>query len=182
MCSRESLNSGIIDGDTIICDWMDRTKKCVPYANGGGKIIIEDFYHYYLDYVYGMTPLKKTYGYNPYLDGLTEEGKKNVLGVEAPIWTEYVEDFDRMCYMCFPRMIAVAERGWTKSMNADYESFKVRVRNEIPVLREMGIKAADESEWDPSKKIRFKDTWGHIKKSLSPASIRATLFPNKEED
>lgn len=178
----ESLNSGILNKNTIICDWMDPKGKSEEYANAGGKIIIEDFYHYYLDYPYGMTPLTKTYNYEPYLEKLSSTGRNGVLGVETPIWTEYVEDFDRMSYMCFPRMIAVAERGWTKSMNADYESFKVRVRNEIPVLREMGIKAADESEWDPSKKIRFKDTWGHIKKSLSPASIRATLFPNKEED
>jgi hypothetical protein len=79
-------------------------------------------------------------------------------------------------------MIAVGERGWTKSMNADYESFKVRVRNELPVLRAMGIKAADESEWDPSKKIRLQATWGHFKKNLSPEMLMVTFFPNKEED
>ncbi len=177
----ESLNSGIIDGDTIICDWMDRTKKCVPYANGGGKIIIEDFYHYYLDYVYGMTPLKKTYDYNPYLDGLTEEGKKNVLGVEAPIWTEYVEDFDRMSYMCFPRLIAVAERGWTDVDKADYTSFKVRVKNQKDFLASLGISLCDESEWDPNALIRVKETVGRLVRSITPASVMATVFPNVDE-
>ena len=177
----ESLNSGIIDGDTVICDWMDRGNKCVPYANGGGKIIIEDFYHYYLDYVYGMTPLKKTYSYNPYLDGLTEQGKKNVLGVETPIWTEYIEDFDRMSYMCFPRLIAVAERGWTEPDKADYNSFKVRVKNQKDFLASLGITLCHESEWDPNALIRVKESVGRLIKSITPASIMATVFPNVDE-
>lgn len=178
----ESLNSGIVNKNTIICDWMDRSNKCEDFANAGGTIIVEDFYHYYLDYPYGMTPLKKTYTYNPYLKKLNETGKKGVLGVETPIWTEYVEDFDRMCYMCFPRMIAVAERGWVSPAGANYKSFLIRLRNEKEPLAKLGIKMADESEWDPGIEERIKRTWGHIKKNLSPEMIKVTLFPNKDED
>lgn len=178
----ESLNSGILNQNAIICDWMDRTHKCEAFANEGGRIIIEDFYHYYLDYPYGMTPLKKTYGLDPYLEKLSSTGRKGVMGVETPIWTEYVEDFGRMCYMCFPRMIAVAESGWTKRMNADYESFKMRLRNEREPLEKLGITMAAESEWDPWVAVRARDSWNHIKKSLTPSAIRATLMPNKDED
>ena len=178
----ESLNSGILDGDCIICDWMDRGHKSEEFANKGGKIIIEDFYHYYLDYPYGMTPLKKTYTYNPYLKKLDAMGRNRVLGVETPIWTEYIEDFGKMCYMCFPRMIAVGERGWVKPENANYADFKIRMRNDVPYLKEIGITPADESEWDPPFSVRINRTLEHFKKALSPASIRATLFPNKDED
>ncbi len=177
----ESLNSGILDKDTIICDWMDRQHKSEEFANNGGRIIIEDFYHYYLDYVYGMTPLKKTYTYNPYLEKLTPQGRKNVLGVEAPIWTEYVEDFDRMSYMCFPRLIAVAESGWTDRINSDYKSFRIRVRNEKDFLATLGITLCDEKEWDPSAFVRMGETFKHLKKSLTPAAIKVALFPNKDE-
>ena len=41
---------------------------------------------------------------------------------------------------------------------------------------------ADESEWDPAFDIRFKNTWAHIKKNLTPAAIKATLMPNKNDD
>lgn len=178
----ESLNSGILDEDAIICDWMDRAHKSEDFANKGGRIIIEDFYHYYLDYPYGMTPLKKTYCYEPYLKRLNEGGKSCVLGVESPVWTEYIEDFDRLCYMCFPRLIAVGERGWTKPCNADYESFKIRMRNQVEDLKKIGITPADEKEWDPPFDIRLKATWNHLKKSLTPSAIKATLMPNKDED
>ena len=128
-----------------------------------------------------MTPLKKTYGFSPLLKRLNEEGRKNVIGVETPIWTEYVEDFDRMCYMCFPRMIACAETGWTKEENKDYASFRERLGFYRKPLEELGIKMAEANEWDPHIGIRIRDVGNHLKKSLTPEAIRVTLFPNKDE-
>lgn len=177
----ETLNSGLVRNTAIICDWMDKNGKCEEYANNGGKIIAEDFYHYYLDYPYGMTPLKKTYGYKPLMEKLNEEGRKNVLGVEAPIWTEYVEDFDRMCYMCFPRLIACGESGWTKEENKDYKSFRERLLAYEGKLLSIGVRMADESEWDPGLKIRIKDILKRIKDCLNPQAISVALFPNRDE-
>lgn len=177
----ESLNSGLVRNTAIICDWMDPKHKSEEYANAGGKIIAEDFYHYYLDYPYGMTPLKKTYGYSPLLEKLNDEGKKNVVGVETPIWTEYIEDFDRLTYMCFPRMIACGETGWTAEENKDYQSFKLRLRSYDAMLKAVGIKMADEKEWDPGVRTRMRDIGKRIKDCLTPENIKVTLFPNKDE-
>ncbi len=177
----ESLNSGILNNNTIICQWMDNNHKSEEYANKGGKIIVEDFYHYYLDYEYGMTPLKKTYTFSPMLEKLETEGRRNVLGVEAPIWTEYVEDFDRMSYMCFPRLIAVAETGWTNEKHKDYESFKARVKNQNNFLLSLGIRMADESVWDPNLSVRRKIMTDRLKSILDPDMISATLFPNRND-
>lgn len=176
----ETLNSGIVKDTAIICDWMDRTNKCEEYANKGGKIIAEDFYFYYLDYTYGITPLKKTYSFSPLLEKLTEEGRKNVLGVETPIWTEHIEDFERMCYMCFPRLIACGESGWTREENKDYQSFRERVKTYDEALRIMGVKMAHEREWDPTLLVRAKEGLKRLKDILNPQAIMVTLFPNKE--
>lgn len=177
----ETLNSGVVKDSVIIADWMDRDDKCAEYANKGGKIIAEDFYHYYLDYPYGMTPLKKTYGYSPYIKKLNAEGKKNVLGVETPIWTEYVEDFDRMCYMCFPRLIACGESGWTREENKCYKSFKERLRTYEGKLLSIGIRMADESEWDPNALTRARDIVKRWIDCLNPQAISVFLFPNRDE-
>lgn len=177
----ESLNSGILKNTTIICNWMDRKHKSEEYANNGGKIIAEDFYNYYLDYPYGMTPLKKTYSFSPLLKKLNETGRKNVIGVETPIWTEYIEDFERMCYMCFPRMVACGESGWTNEESKNYESFKKRFASYSKMFSELGIKPADEKEWDPPFNVRIRDVSNHLKKSLSPEAIKVALFPNKDE-
>lgn len=146
----ESLNSGMMPKDIIVQRWMDKKDRSVEFANNGGKVIVSEFYYYYCDYPYGMTSLKKTYSLDPYIKGLTEAGKKNVYGVECPIWTEYVRDFDRLSYMCFPRFWAVAEAGWTKRANMDYNSFEERFETLRPMLEEMGIKPAPRSDWNPN--------------------------------
>ena len=83
--------------------------------------------------------------------------------------------------MCFPRMIAVGERGWTSPQNADYESFKKRVLNCKVLLDEIGIKMADFSEWDPDVAVRISDQLGRLKTVLSPESVKPFLFPNKDD-
>ena len=146
----ESLNSGMMPKDIIVQRWMDKKDRSVEFANNGGKMIVSEFYYYYCDYPYGMTSLKKTYSLDPYIKGLTEEGKKNVFGVECPIWTEYIRDFDRLSYMCFPRFWAVAEAGWTKRENMDCESFEERFEALRPMLENIGIKPAPRSDWNPN--------------------------------
>ncbi len=183
ICWNESLNSGLIGkDDSIICNWMDRKNACADFANKGGKVIAEDFYHYYLDYEYGMTPLKKTYEYNPLFDGLNNEGEKNIIGVETPIWTEYVEDFDRMSYMCFPRLIAVAESGWTRKSEKNYRDFVVRAENQREFLASLGIKQAAKNCWEPSIGERIKIGLDRLKSILNPHAILVFLFPNKNLD
>lgn len=146
----ESLNSGMMPNDIIVQRWMDKKDRSVEFANKGGKMIVSEFYYYYCDYPYGMTSLKKTYSLDPYIKGLTEAGKKNVYGVECPIWVEYIRDFDKLSYMCFPRFWAVAEAGWTKRANMDYNSFEERFEALRPMLEEMGIKPAPRSDWNPN--------------------------------
>ncbi len=45
---------------------------------------------------------------------LTEEGKKNILGIQGQLWSETVKGADMMEYFIFPKMIALAERAWSK--------------------------------------------------------------------
>ncbi|MBQ7597521.1 MAG: beta-N-acetylhexosaminidase [Clostridia bacterium] len=133
----------------VATKWWDPENACDAFANSGGKVIMEETSHVYLDYDYRRTPLRQTYSYDPLPDTLTETGKRNVLGVEAPIWTEWVETFDRMCYMCFPRLAAMAEVGWTQKSEKDYEDFKRRIRAKREPLLALGVKMAPESDWDP---------------------------------
>ncbi len=48
----------------------------------------------------------------PGRDGLTDYGKKNVLGLEGTLFTETVRDPGRMDYLLMPRLLALAERAW----------------------------------------------------------------------
>ena len=144
----ESLKSGVIDRSVTVQMWMDKKKLSVDYANDGGVMINSDFFHYYCDYPYGMTPLIKTYNYNPIHRRIKD--KNTVAGVEAPIWTEYINNFEHLCYMFFPRVTAVAETGWTKEKNKDAADFQRRFRIYADILKEIGITPAQPEEWNPS--------------------------------
>lgn len=128
----ECLKGGKLDSDAVIQYWMGDKKNV---TESGHKMIVSDFFAHYADYPYGMTPLKKTYNFNVDLCD-------NVIGVESPIWTEYVPSLERMLYMCFPRYIAVAENAWCKE-KPDYKAF------ESNLLKVM--KSYDTSCWAPKK-------------------------------
>ena len=172
----------MLSKNVVVADWLDKGHKSEPFANGGGRIIIEDFFAYYLDYPYGMTPLKKTYKFDPFLKDLDENGRRNVWGVETPIWTEFVDDFDRMSYMCFPRMIAVAESGWTNWENRDYKSFKKRAESKREELETLGIKMADSKKWDPMPRKKLSDLFNHYKRFITREMIDSLLHPEKDDD
>lgn len=160
----ESLKGGILKDNTVVQMWMDRKKLSIDFANNGGRIIISDFFRYYCDYPYAMTPLFKTYKYKPILKGIRNPA--SVLGVEAPVWTEYINNFERLSYMCFPRFTAVAESGWTKEENKNCADFARRFRVYSRYLEEIGIFAAPEEDWNPSATTRIRETLGFFNKTV----------------
>jgi hexosaminidase len=71
----------------------------------------------------GFLPLDVVYNYNPRPTALNADQQKHILGVQANMWTEYVSTNNKLEYMLFPRTIALAEVGWTKTENKNYEDF-----------------------------------------------------------
>lgn len=43
---------------------------------------------------------------------LTEQGKKNIIGVQGQLWTETVKGQDMMEYYLLPKMLGLVERAW----------------------------------------------------------------------
>ncbi len=78
----------------------------------------------------GYTLLEKTYSYDPIPDTLVAMGKSNyILGVQGNTWSEYMHDEAKRDYMVFPRILAVAEIGWTNLDRKDYKDFERRIEN-----------------------------------------------------
>jgi len=154
----ESLRGGNLAPSAVVQMWMDKNGECARWANGGGKLIVSDFYHYYCDYPYAMTPLRKTYRYRPALKEVRPIYQKNILGVEAPVWAEYIETFAHMSEMCYPRFAAVAEAGWTREERRNAESFERRFQMVTPMLATLGVHPAAPQLWNPRPYIRLKGT------------------------
>ena len=48
----ESLRGGNLAPSAVVQMWMDKNGECARWANGGGKLIVSDFYHYYLSLIH----------------------------------------------------------------------------------------------------------------------------------
>jgi hexosaminidase len=48
---------------------------------------------------------------------------ENVLGLEAPVWTEFVHTDEALDNRFWPRTIAVAELAWSENTSKDYTEF-----------------------------------------------------------
>jgi len=112
-------------------------EAAIREINRGKKGIISPFFSYYLDYPYGLTSLKKAFSLNPVIEGV--EKPENIMGVEAPLWCEYVKCDDDIDRQTFPRVLAVAERGWSP-YHDDYEDFHARVKYNYKIFDNLGIK------------------------------------------
>lgn len=151
----ESLKSGMIENNVTVQMWMDKKKLSYEFTDKGGKMINSDFFAYYCDYPYALTSLNKTYNYNPVPKEL--KNPENVIGIEAPLWTEFINNFDRLCYMAFPRFTAAAETGWTESKNKNAADFRRRFEVYSEYLRQIGIAPAPKNDWNPGVINKLKD-------------------------
>ena len=88
----------------------------------------------------GYTLLEKTYSYNPIPDTLAAINKGNfILGVQGNTWSEYMYNENIREYMIYPRILAVAEIGWSSLDRKDYKDFERRLDNAYVRLDEHNI-------------------------------------------
>lgn len=144
----DSLKSGKVSADTTVQFWTGDKKSAVNHANCGGALINSDFFRYYADYPYGMTPLRKTYKYEPIFPKITEENASNLIGTEMPIWTEYICSEKRMHYLAIPRICAVAETAWSNKDKKNYRLFRKKMKKILPILDRSEISYAPKKDWD----------------------------------
>ena len=71
----------------------------------------------------GYLPVEKCYSYEPTVEGMTDEEKAHILGVQANLWTEYIATPDHLHYMLLPRLAALAEVQWCQPEVKSWERF-----------------------------------------------------------
>jgi len=72
-------------------------------------------------------PLENVYRYEPVPKELNEQDAKYVLGSQANLWTEYINNPKLAEYMIFPRMTALSEILWSEKDRRDSADFEKRL-------------------------------------------------------
>jgi len=104
----------------------------VKLANAGFKVVAAPAHALYFDMAQSsdpaepghdwarILPLDAVWAFDPLAKGaaippLSESGRANLLGIEATLFAETVREPWRIDHMLMPRLLAMAERGWSRS-------------------------------------------------------------------
>lgn len=90
----------------------------------------------------GFLPLEAVYNYNPIPAALTPQEATYIKGVQGNLWTEYIANKDLASFMLYPRAMAIAENGWTKTKTG-FDHFTSRVTKWQPLLKQKGLHYSD---------------------------------------
>jgi hexosaminidase len=144
-------------------DGMD--DKARAFVDHGAKLILSPADAIYLDmkhsedsplgltWANGVTSVERAYSWEPgaIIAGV---GDAEILGVEAPMWSETIRDLDDIDDMAFPRIAAAAEAAWSPATGSSdlrtWESFRSRVGAMGPLWTSLGIAfhPSEEIPWE----------------------------------
>ncbi|HEX6227213.1 MAG TPA: beta-N-acetylhexosaminidase [Chryseolinea sp.] len=148
MIGWEEIAQADLDSTAIVQFWHSR-EHAKTAAEKGAKIIFSPSTKVYLDMQYDSTSriglnwaayieVDSSYRWDPakLVPGIE---RNQIIGVEAPLWTETVVNMDDIEYLVFPRLPGVAEIGWTPSSSRNWDDYKVRLANHAKLWKAMGI-------------------------------------------
>lgn len=142
----EILTTDNLERGVVAQYWTSyRDKNVIRHAADARKFIISKHQYFYFDMPYAKVRLWDTYSFEPEDIALSEE---NSLGVEGPLWTEWVPDEARLQFQLFPRIEALSEVAWSPKEARDYDGFRKRLRKRLVALDRLKINYAPENIWD----------------------------------
>ena len=156
----DEIAKASLQPNTVVQFWADKDNSLMAVSKGA-KVIMSPAKKAYLDMQYdsttrlglhwaGYIEVDSSYDWDPtvYVPGIFRE---NILGVEAPLWTETVKTMDDIEYMAFPRLPGIAEIGWTPSSERKWDEYKYRLAVHARRFKAMGV------DFHPSKKVNWKE-------------------------
>ena len=157
MVGWEEISQIQLAPDTIAQQWF--SDGAVRAVAQGEKVIASPASRIYLDMKYDdATPLGPELGGHRQRGNLLHRnpandvpgvGEADLLGVEAALWTETLRTFDDLAVMAFPRLLSLAEIGWTPQTQRNWAEYRERLAAHGPRLTALGVEfyLLSEVEW-----------------------------------
>ncbi|MFD6548171.1 beta-N-acetylhexosaminidase [Streptomyces sp. NPDC058398] len=147
----EILEGGLAPG-AAVSSWRGY-QGGVTAARAGHDVVMCPEQHVYLDYrqaagedepvpIAYVRTLEDVYRFEPVPPQLTEAEARHVLGTQANLWTEVLEDHTRVDYQAFPRLAAFAEVAWSRLPapgERDFAGFERRMNDHYGRLDALGV-------------------------------------------
>lgn len=134
----------------LIFSWYPCQKAALMAAENGLQTIVTDIHSatgsYYINRKQSADPgepdgagkgddtVERCYNYVPVPASVPAELQGFYKGVQATFWCEWVGTNDYLEYLALPRLMAVAEAGWTPQSMKDFEDFRRRMAMDREML------------------------------------------------
>lgn len=148
MIGWDEVQLASIDSNTVAQFWASEENAKGATAKGN-KLLFSPASKMYMDMKYdsitklglkwaGYIELDDAYNWDPsnYVQDITDD---QIIGIEAPLWTETIETTKDIEYMVFPRLLAYAEIGWSQAEKKDWEGFKSRLKFQLKKLDKLDV-------------------------------------------
>ncbi|WP_328499381.1 beta-N-acetylhexosaminidase [Streptomyces sp. NBC_00414] len=147
----EILEGGLAPGATV-SSWRGY-RGGITAARAGHDVVMCPEQQVYLDHRQAEGPdepvpigfvrtLEDVYRFEPVPPELTPAQARHVLGTQANLWTEVMEDRARVDYQAFPRLVAFAEVAWSAlppPAERDFADFEQRMTAHYARLDALGV-------------------------------------------
>jgi hexosaminidase len=147
----EILQDSLVGG-AVVQYWVGGRKRLLEaIRNEKRAVVMSTYLDAYLDHSYRLMPLSRAYCYEPIPAELGENEAGSILGLEFPLWSEWVPNRARLDYQAYPRLTAMAETGWTQKYKKDFKDFRRRLEIFLGRLDRLGVRYASLKEAEPPK-------------------------------
>ena len=139
-----------LDSTAVVQLWASPDNAAAAVARGQ-SLIVSPAKHAYLDMQYDSTSriglhwaayveVDDAYRWDPttVIPG-TDLADAQILGVEAPLWSETVVERADIDYLVFPRVLGIAEIGWSPREGRGWEEYRDRLAAHGPRLAAQGV-------------------------------------------
>lgn len=148
----EMANSGIPADSSIIFWWRhDQPDQLKTSLANNHKTVICPRLPLYFDFVqqnnhkYGRkwgdryNPLKDVFYFSISQLPVKKEDEDLVLGFQANLWSETIINEQRLEFMLFPRITALAETAWSSDSEKDFDQFLKRLKPHLKMYKKAGL-------------------------------------------
>jgi hexosaminidase len=140
----EAIGAGLpVKGTTVFWWRQDHPEKLKAALDAGYSIVLCPRLPLYFDFVQlesdrfgrrwnhkAVNPLDSVYAFPQNLKLVEAEKNDHILGIQANIWTETVGSAQRLDYLLFPRIAALAESAWSTGELKNYADFLGRLESD----------------------------------------------------
>lgn len=157
----EVTQADLVPSQTIVFWWRhDQPRQLITSLQKGYSVVLCPRLPFYFDFVQDSThrvgrkwgakkefnALEKVYDFSVANYPIPPGQLPQVLGVQANLWTETVKTPERLDFLTYPRLAALAETAWTKPALKNFGSFTNRMQAFLPQWQKEGIRYFDPSQ------------------------------------